>query len=480
MEPKVKTHPITPSGAWNVLDLVLRQLDSVTSLQGLSHFFYSHIRDLFHCDQSALFYKTEGRRQFQRLEGSSFVSLALSQIPQILQKTSPYLCNGVSCQHLHFNTSAQTELLLILPHPSSADLPSITTFSRLWAMRWEQILSNREKSITALQLSKIRTITEELGKGMDYKPLLSRILKMTLSLVDADHGLIMIKNESTGLLQTEVMYGASTLPTDSSSNGQGIQEQVMQTRQPIMLERITDFSGTGVDHDTHSVICVPLVKQEQAFGVIYVSNKREFVRFSPQDLDLVCILASNVASVVDQVRLFNRSITDFLTGLYTRRHFEPRLDQELKRVQRYGMPLSILAIDADHFKRINDSYGHQAGDTVLKTIADIIKHNIRADIDLPTRMGGEEFAVLLPETSEEGALILAERIRCHMQSMRFDLGGAPEQITLSIGVATSPQHGVHIGTLIGHADQALYYSKQQGRNQVASYSALLKAVEQPT
>lgn len=479
MEQNPKTHQMTTSGAWNVLGLVLRQLDSVTSLQGLSQFFYSHIRDLFHCDQSALFYKTEGRRQFQRLEGSGFASLALSQIPQILQTPAPFLCNGIACQYLHLTTSGQTELFLVLPHPYSADLPSIVTFSRLWAMRWEKILSDREKSITALQLSKIRSITEELGKGMDYKPLLSRILKMTLSLVDADHGLIMIKNESTGLLQTEVMYGASALPTESSG-GQGIQDQVMQTRQPIMLERITDFSGTGVDHDTHSVICVPLVKQDQAFGVIYVSNKREFVRFSPQDLDLVCILASNVASVVDQVRLFNRSITDFLTGLYTRRHFEPRLDQELKRVQRYGMPLSILAIDADHFKRINDTYGHQAGDTVLKTIADIIKHNIRADIDLPTRMGGEEFAVLLPETCEDGALILAERIRSHMQTLRFELGGEPEQITLSIGVATSPQHGVHIGTLIEHADQALYYSKQQGRNQVASYSALLKPVEQPT
>ena len=197
----------------------------------------------------------------------------------------------------------------------------------------------------------------------------------------------------------------------------------MRTRQPVLIEHITDFRGLGAEPGTHSIICVPLVKQDEAFGLIYVSNKRESVRFAPQDLDLVCILASNVAAVVDQMRLFHQSITDYLTGLYQRRHLEPRLDHEVKRSLRYGTPFSLLAMDADHFKRINDTYGHQAGDQALRAIAHVIRSSVRAHIDLPARMGGEEFAVLLPETDEAGALKLAERIREQMEHTELCLGG---------------------------------------------------------
>jgi diguanylate cyclase (GGDEF)-like protein len=157
--------------------------------------------------------------------------------------------------------------------------------------------------------------------------------------------------------------------------------------------------------------------------------------------------------------------TDPLTKLYNRRHFETAARAELARFQRYFRPLSILILDVDHFKSINDRFGHAAGDTVLTAIADACR-SIKRATDIAARIGGEEFAMLLPETNEEAALSFAERLRQEISECAPIIRGEKLALTASVGVAMATRHTTRAGALLQAADEALYQAKRTGRNRV--------------
>lgn len=163
------------------------------------------------------------------------------------------------------------------------------------------------------------------------------------------------------------------------------------------------------------------------------------------------------------------SVTDPLTGLVNRRRLTTELESELRRSDRHGRTFAVLLLDVDRFKHFNDTYGHQAGDVVLKRVADTLRASAR-DVDTVARYGGEEFLVILPETGAEGAAQVAERIRAGTEQDRFTPEGAPTEIsvTVSIGYAVFPEHATTPETMIEAADQALYRSKEGGRNRVTS------------
>ena len=165
------------------------------------------------------------------------------------------------------------------------------------------------------------------------------------------------------------------------------------------------------------------------------------------------------------------SITDSLTGLYNRAHLPELLDRELARARRRQIPFSILMMDIDHFKRFNDTYGHQAGDAQLRLVTQILKNLLRA-CDAGARYGGEEFLILLTETGPEGALFFAERLRARVAEIRSQ---REQAVTISIGVASYPDDGEDIEGIIREADAALYRCKRGGRNKVALARAGRKA-----
>lgn len=157
---------------------------------------------------------------------------------------------------------------------------------------------------------------------------------------------------------------------------------------------------------------------------------------------------------------------DGLTGLYNHRMFYSLLKDEIVRSQRYNYPASLLMLDIDHFKRVNDTHGHQAGDVILKGLSDLLVKQARA-IDRVCRYGGEEISVILPETGMEEAVQMAERIRCAIEDHRFDIGqGQSTRITVSIGVASLPAQETSVEKLVAVADKALYEAKEGGRNRV--------------
>ena len=167
------------------------------------------------------------------------------------------------------------------------------------------------------------------------------------------------------------------------------------------------------------------------------------------------------------------SITDGLTRLHNHRHFQERLELETRTATRSGTPLSLLLIDIDHFKQVNDRYGHGVGDQILRRVAVVI-HNLSRETDLPARHGGEEFAIVAPHTTLEGAIELAERIRLGVGelSYRFEHEGATHELRVSVSVGCATLSGSNAKRLYTDADAALYAAKSRGRNCVVSSDTL--------
>jgi diguanylate cyclase (GGDEF)-like protein len=176
---------------------------------------------------------------------------------------------------------------------------------------------------------------------------------------------------------------------------------------------------------------------------------------------------SNVLMEDANEKLRKLAITDGLTELYNHRHFKDVLETELTRAERYNRPLCLLMLDVDRFKDYNDTYGHPAGDVVLKSLAELITARLR-DVDSSARYGGEEFAILLPETDKKSAELVAEDIRAQVENYPFKgRETQPEgKLTVSIGVAEFPGDSPDSASLIQRADEALYRAKSEGRNKV--------------
>jgi diguanylate cyclase (GGDEF)-like protein len=196
-----------------------------------------------------------------------------------------------------------------------------------------------------------------------------------------------------------------------------------------------------------------------------------------KDQEKFAILAHQFALALRRLKLYKDietlAITDGLTETYTRRYFVERFDEELKRSAVRKSNLSLLMIDADHFKMVNDQHGHLAGDQVLKEIANIIRENVR-EIDIIGRFGGEEFCVVLPDTALESARLVAERIRRSAEKRVIKAYDATLNVTLSIGLAMYPSDGHGLEELMDKADWALYRAKSQGRNKVVAFGLYKK------
>ncbi len=227
-----------------------------------------------------------------------------------------------------------------------------------------------------------------------------------------------------------------------------------------------------------SVLVVPLFVRNRVMGSLQLFGDRtdSFTREDAQLLWILSLVAeSMLARDYSNETLLRFAFTDFLTGLKTRGFFEQQLDLELARADRRGTPLAILMIDIDHFKRLNDTHGHQAGDIVLRDVAAILARDLR-EIDTAARYGGEEFILLLPETDLQGAKLVAERVRYSVEQANFftgvrtAAGQESEHVTISVGVALFPSEARFKRDLLEASDAALYEAKACGRNRVILYS----------
>lgn len=245
-----------------------------------------------------------------------------------------------------------------------------------------------------------------------------------------------------------------------------IQSKAINLALKAILPSISDelVSKFLTDLPAKSIIVIPLYTQNKEFGWFCVFSSRE--ELARTEMDFLGLFAKQIEMAITIADLFQavkeQAVTDALTGLYNRRYFEESLEKEVQRAKRQNQPFSIVGIDLDFLKKINDTHGHFYGDLAIKTIARILKENARS-IDIPARMGGEEFNILLPGIASEGALTAAERIRKSIENEEIETIG---HITGSLGVATYFEHTENIDELLELTDQAMYTSKRNGRNQV--------------
>ena len=339
--------------------------------------------------------------------------------------------------------------------------------------------------------------------------LLAMIIAETTAVMEADRSSLFLIDAEKKEMWAKIAQGVETVELRFPL-GVGIAGTVGKTGEIINIPdayhdvRFNPAFDTRTGYRTNSILCVPMKNiMGEVIGAIQVLNKAAGA-FQPEDEALLTALAAQAAVAIDNADLYRKlhelnlsleqkvqertadlvranerlsvlnreleesAITDSLTQVFNRRHFMERLRQEVKRAHRYGTPVSLLLFDIDHFKLVNDTYGHQAGDAVLAGVAETIKSRLR-ETDLLARYGGEEFCLIATAMGQGEAVLLADRMRQLIAAAAHPCGGRPVAVTVSIGVgAWRPSMHENFEELIRQADQALYRAKTEGRNRVCS------------
>ena len=343
---------------------------------------------------------------------------------------------------------------------------------------YESIKISRKRQARSFhQLEILFDITKKLGEVSDLTKMLGIILRKATGAVEAEKGSLMMVDENTEELVIRVVEGLPDKRVQQRINdgeiqckrftrGEGTAGEVWETGE---TRRVNNVEADGSFKDTEnshvrSLLCVPMKVDDEVIGVINITNRKGNQPFLDSDETILQALADQAAIAIARAKLYEAAITDGLTGLFIRRFAVHRLREEVKRARRYGKDLAVVMCDIDHFKLVNDTYGHPVGDAVIIGCAEVLKAGVRQDIDVAGRYGGEEFLLVLPETDLEGGVVAAERLRSAFEALVTEFGaGQTLQKTMSFGVTCfGPDDDAE--SLIKRADDALYVSKEGGRN----------------
>lgn len=346
------------------------------------------------------------------------------------------------------------------------------------ALAVERLKRERAEALAALekrvhQLETLQAIGRALTGALELNQVLTFVVEAAVRLTSADGGALFLLDERGAQLALRAARG----PDDESARA------VREIAQDALAARVVGANQAEFWRPpagqpappglpTYPTLYVPLRLREHMLGTLAVDSRRSGRGFADSDLGPLSALADYAAVAIANARLFAelqlQSITDSLTGLFNRRHVFALAEREFQRARRFGRPLSAIMLDVDHFKQVNDTYGHAAGDQVLAEVARRLRASIRA-IDLIGRYGGEEFVLVLPETELAGAGLLGERLRLAIAAAPVSTVGGALAVTASLGVATTRPDVSDVAALINQADQALYSAKQAGRNRVLPF-----------
>jgi diguanylate cyclase (GGDEF)-like protein len=322
------------------------------------------------------------------------------------------------------------------------------------------------------ELSVVYSILERLTRTIDLGELKEIILQTMIDVLRADRVLLMTK--VTGTESPEII----TRTRDSSRvhriSGTREQEALLPEGFPSEAARRWlrgELREPFVTPD-RQVAVIPVAIHEASLALLMVRRGSPLKHFEANP-ELLRALAHHMGVAFENAHLYTLAITDELTQLYTLRHFHNRIEECLARYKRYEQKFGVLMLDLDHFKSINDKWGHPMGDETLRRVARALLRSIRT-LDTAFRHGGEEFAILLAETDPATAQLVAERVRQEIEGIEIPLeGGGRVAVTASIGFAVCPDNGVSVQELMAAADAALYVAKSGGRNRVCEASRQL-------
>jgi len=362
----------------------------------------------------------------------------------------------LDCQseHLNFFDAETIDLLTLFSTQASVALQNARLYS----------LEQRK----AAQLEAINLIARQTTAVLEIDELLRRVCTYLLQAFPVDHvAVLLLEGENLvfrahrGGLTPTFKEGAA-LPAMN-----GLCRRALEKGRPVAENDVS----TAPDYipgfeETRSELCIPLLTFGQAVGVLCLESAK-LNAFDPADVPPLESVADICANAIQNAHYFEgvrrMAYVDGLTGVFNRRYFETRIAEEIERARRYSGAMSLIMIDIDHFKQLNDEFGHLMGDDVLRQMSTIFTQNVRK-ADVACRYGGEEFAIVVPEISAEDAFGVAHKLRKTIQNHPFP--GVPRPITISAGVASYPANGVTRDELVKAADEALYAAKQAGRNTV--------------
>lgn len=344
----------------------------------------------------------------------------------------------------------------------------------------EQLLSESEDFAAYYELSK------KMSASLNLEDIFSILLDSTKNVVPFDAAALVILDEITKRLKIkavrQIELGFEDLELSPRNSLVG---WAMECKRTLYIPNASD-----IKRDEHafilsekipikginSILIIPLFVKNEPVGALFFGS-REVGAFDAYHQRLLETLANQAAVSISNAQLFSKlerlAIFDGLTGLYNHRYFQEQLSRELARAERTNSKVVLILLDIDHFKRINDTYGHPTGDVVLKHVASAIKNAVR-EVDFVARYGGEEFAIIMPEIDALSASQFAERLRSEIESSHAQTDFGPIQITVSLGVSAYPDFDKTRSALIDTADKALYHAKRLGRNRVVCAKDLPK------
>ena len=328
---------------------------------------------------------------------------------------------------------------------------------------------------TARRLAILTDVVKTANSILEPRKVIELVMEKIRQLIPSEAWSVLMVDEEHHELVFEAARGAKgrDLAAFRLKIGEGVAGWVAGTGQPAIVNdaardpRFARRVDARTQFETRSILAAPLVSRGRTIGVLEILNKLRG-GFTRQDLSLVLTLVEPCAIAIENATLFQRTeqltITDDLTRLFNSRYLNLYLGREISRCKRHGIPLSVIFLDLDGFKGINDQHGHLAGSGTLTEVGTILAAGVR-ESDILARYGGDEFVAVLPETPASGALVIAERLRRAIEEHRFlEPQGVCARISASFGIATYPDHALSPEGLIQKADQAMYRVKEREKN----------------
>lgn len=332
-------------------------------------------------------------------------------------------------------------------------------------------------AVTRERLQILTDIVKTANSILEPDKLIDVIMGKIQVLIPSEAWSILLVDETRSFLSFALALGdkSSDLARLRVKMGEGIAGWVAQSGESLIVNdvhkdpRFASKFDDQTQFETRSILCAPLVSRGRSIGVVEVLNRRGG-DFTQADLELLMTLVEPCAIAIENAQLFQRAeqltVTDDLTRLFNSRYLTLYLERELTRCRRHGIPLSLVFLDLDGFKAVNDQYGHLAGSATLTEVGRILADTVR-ESDTLARYGGDEFVIVLPETPAAGAVVIAERIRKAIEAHAFLAEqGRSVHISASFGIACFPDHAQTPEGLVQKADQAMYRVKEANKNGV--------------
>ncbi len=338
----------------------------------------------------------------------------------------------------------------------------------------------RELKRTVEELAAFNEIGKALTSTLEIREVLKMIMQKVSELLKPQNWSLLLLDDKTGELYFEaaVGEGADLIKGLRVKLGEGIAGWVAREGQPVLVPDVQQDPRFAVRFDdasqfkTSAVLAVPIRSKQRTLGVIELINGGASLGkgFSDDDVRTLASIADYAAIALENARNFQRlqelTVIDDHTGLYNSRHLHRQMEVELVRARRFAHPVALIFFDLDHFKAVNDTYGHQRGSALLREVGQVLTATLRT-VDVPVRYGGDEFVVLLPETDRAQATLCAERLRKAISERYFlQPEGLSVRLTASFGVAAFPEDAAGEEDLMRKADFAMYKAKEAGRDQV--------------